>query len=72
MHKDIRAKNVALPKSHRSLSIAKLMNERLDNAELCQFDPHRCHALEVGCGSQLVKAIRQHENDMLFKNEALL
>lgn len=72
MHKDIRAKNVALPKSHRSTSIVKLVSESLDNVELCEFDPHECHMLEIGNESQLVKAIRQHERNVMFKNEALL
>ena len=69
MQKDIHQRNVAFPKAYRSSSITSLLDESIC---LCQFDPHKHHFIDVGNESQLVKAIRCKEKDILFKNEALI
>lgn len=69
MRKDIHSKNVAFPKALRSHSVFDMLHE---SSCQCPFDPHKHHFIEIGGESQLVKAMRQHESAVLFKNEALI
>lgn len=69
MHKDIRAKYVALPRAFRSDEhklFAMLKNRN------CVFDPHNAKYVEIGNTSRLVDMLRENERNICFRNEALL
>lgn len=69
MHKDIRAKYVALPRAFRSdeYKLFTMLETRR-----CEFDPHNIKYVEIGNTSRLVSMLCENERNICFRNEALL